>query len=270
MRLSFRISYVMLIISVCTITLLTVLMHFKYHNTRVTLINEKLNVVSAGIAYPINNALLLGIDIKNIKELGAIIKKAKEFDTTISDIVVFAIDKDSITPAFTTSEKPLNNTDKAQLLRQVRISKTKNWKGTFQGDIKFSGITLKDVANQERAGIVIYYDLKQNNIDEAEEIGNLYKRLGLGLLLAAFLNFMIGLINTKELSKIIKSTESSINSVLKNPNHKIDLGQISDPGIRSQLRLMINKISDFSKYLNKAEGIIKQFQLNPEHKRDVK
>ncbi len=270
MRLSFRISYVMLIISICTISLLTVLMHFKYHNTRVTLINEKLNVVSAGIAYPINNSLLLGIKLENITELKSIIKKAKEFDKTIADIVVFGIEKDSIIPAFSTSEKKLTDTDKRQLLRQVRISKTKNWKGTFQGDIKFSGVTLKDVANQERAGIVIYYDLKQNNIDEADEINNLYKRLGMGLLLAACLNFMIGLINTRELSKILKSTELAISSVLSNPDSKIDLGKISDPGIRSQLRLMINKITDFSKYLNKADNITKQLQLNSEHKRDVK
>lgn len=264
MRLSFRISYTMLIISICTLTLLTVLMHFKYHTTRLTLINERLNVVSTGISQPLNNALLLGIDVKDIKSLEDIIKKAKDFDKTISNIVIFKIEKDLITPVFSTEKKELSASEKATLLQSLRISKNKYWKGSLGEQIRFAGVTLKDVANQERVGISIFYDLTENSALEAVEIGKLYRRLIMGMFFAALINFATGFQNTRELSKIMKFTENAIVTITNKPEQKIDLGKISDPGIRSQLRLMINSIATVSRYTTKAENIIRQCKLNPE------
>ncbi len=270
MRLSIRISFVMLIISVFTITLLTVLMHFKYHVIRLNLISDRLNVVSAGISYPISNALLLGIDIQDIKELQETMNKAKEFDSTISDIVIFKIVKDGVIPVFTTSKTELVEEEKVRLLKSLRIAKNKNWKGSVKKDIKFVGVTLKDVANQERAGIVIYYDLNKSNADEAIEIRRLYQRLFIGIFIIAILNFISGLQNTRDLSTIMKQMENVIVSVSQNPENKVDLGKISDPGIRSQMRLMINSVMEFSHYITKADRIIKQIGSNPREKGEGK
>ena len=89
MNFSLRISSVLLVVATCTMVLLTVLMHFKYHMTRSNLVVDRLYVALSGMAQPIENAIKLGVDMDNIKNLSKSIKNTKKFDPTIRKHVIY-------------------------------------------------------------------------------------------------------------------------------------------------------------------------------------
>ncbi|MDP3372540.1 MAG: hypothetical protein Q8S21_06625 [Candidatus Paracaedibacteraceae bacterium] len=264
MKLAQRISLVMCAIAISTMTLLTILMHFKYHSTQVNLVNERYGVTSAGISQPLKNAILLGIKFDNLRTISELINEAKNFDKSILDIIVFKNEQDTIVTAFETSKRDFSKNEIALFLSGMRASKTEHWKGTLPNDIGFSGTTIRDVANQDRASILILYDLKLLKKNEAEEINSLYKRLLISLVFIILLNFISGYKNTRIISNIMHATEQSVKEVMDHPDRKIDLCVIKNPEVRTEMRELIERMSYAGRHLAKIESLIKMAKIAPE------
>lgn len=262
MNLSQRISTIMVLIATITMCLLTVLMHFKYHTTNSTLINERLDVTGRGIVRILQSGLKLGVNLEHLKEITNQINKIKAIDKTIKDIVILKVNFDELTPIFCTDEAALSASNKRLFLHAMRGSKTPQWKGKLDKSTGFFGVTLLDAAKVERAMLLMIYDDKEIRSQENEEIFNLYKRLFFGLLIVAIMNYIAGYKNTLELSKIFTTAEKSILSAAENPKQKIDLRNVTDPVIRTYLRSMLATFSMAGNLLMRIESLIKQSKNN--------
>lgn len=268
MNFSFRISSVLLIVASCTLLLLTVLMHFKYHMTRSNLVIERLNVAAAGIAQPIDNAIKLGIEIDDIKNISDNIKNTKKFDNTIKNIIVFKTKNEKNYQVAAVENQKISDSQNEQIRKRIRTSKTGYWSGALDEGIGFSGITIRNAADQEKGGVLIFYDLQKIHMKEISEIKNLYQRLLLALVLVISINFIAVVKNTASLNKMIEMTESSILYILNNIGKKIDLGKIDEPVIKSQMRNMASKITVVGQYINKLDQLLAQAKSNAFYKKD--
>lgn len=268
MNFSFRISSVLLIVASCTMILLTVLMHFKYHMTRSNLVIDRLNVAAAGIGQPIDNAIKLGIEMDDIKNIPEAIRITKKFDSNIQNIIVFKTNNEKNYQIASIENQKLSEHEHEQIRKEIRSSKTGYWSGALNEDVGFSGLSVKNVADQEKGGILIFYDLHKIHMKEISEIKNLYQRLLLALILVISINFIAVLKNTASLNKMIKMTEISILYILNNIGKKIDLGKIDEPVIKSQMRAMASKITVVGQYINKLDQLLVQAKSDAFHKKD--
>lgn len=268
MNFSFRISSVLLIVASCTMLLLTVLMHFKYHMTRSNLVIDRLNVAAAGIGQPIDNAIKLGIEMDDIKNINESINNTKRFDSTIKNIIVFKTTNDKIYPIASVENQVFSEEQNEQIRKKIRASKKGYWSGELNENIGFSGLTIKNVAEQEKGGVLICYDLHKIHMKEIAEIKNLYQRLLFALAVVIIINFIVAFKNTSNLNKMIEMTEVSILYILKNIGKKIDLGKIDEPVIKSQMRAMASKVTLVGQYINKLDQFLIQAKSNALEKED--
>lgn len=268
MNFSFRISSVLLVVASCTMILLTVLMHFKYHMTRSNLVIDRLNVAAAGIAQPIDNAIKLGIEMDDIKNISDNIKNARKFDSTIKNIIVFKTKNEKNYQVTAIENQKISDDQNEQIRKRIRTSKTGYWSGALNEDIGFSGLSIRNAADQEKGGVLIFYDLHKIHMKQISEIKNLYQRLLLALVLVVGINFIAVLKNTASLNKMIKITEDSILYILNNIGKKIDLGKIDEPVIKSQMRNMASKVTVVGQYINKLDQLLAQAKSSVFHKED--
>ena len=268
MNFSLRISSVLLVVATCTMVLLTVLMHFKYHMTRSNLVVDRLYVALSGMVQPIENAIKLGVDMDNIKNLSKSIKNTKKFDPTIKNIIVFKTKNDEFEPIAYDENHALSDIEKQLLQKKIRASKTNYWNGTINEDFGFAGVSIKNVIGQDKGGILFYYDVHKIHMKEISEIQSLYKRLMIALIFIIVINFIAVFKNTASLNNVIITAEQSIFDILNNVGKKIDLGKIEEPVIKTQMRAMANKITSVGRYINKIELFLAQARNSAFEKED--
>jgi hypothetical protein len=220
------------------------------------LVNERYNVTSAGLAQPLKNAVLLGIKIENLKSIEHNLKEIKAADPSIKDIMILKTEAGILSKVFSTSSEVFSKRDLNILSSSLRSSKNNYWRGSLSNDIGYSGTTIRDVVNQEKASIVILYDLKTLKQKEEEEIYNLYQRLIISILFIIVVNFISGYKHTKEISRIMEATEQSLEAVIDNPEKKIDLCIISNSEIRTEMRALVEQMSYAGKTLVRVNDLI--------------
>lgn len=258
MKISLRISLIMSGISVATICLLTILMHFRYNITRANLINDRIGVTSASIDAVVDNNLKTGIPIASQSDIYPYILKKKESEKIIADIHILKSVKDGLEPAFQTGESDLPSSIRIKAAQKMKISKSRNWsfnEMNLNTKMNYVGLTLKGPTGIEVGAIIVNYDGLLLEEQGKYEIYNLYKRMCIAMLFTVLISFLIGYKTIKKLDKTIESVEMGLDRLSKNEK-TFDLSEIADPTLKGNFRKALTNASKVTSDLTKIEELL--------------
>jgi hypothetical protein len=257
MRASFKISLILAAVSVIAVTILTVLMHFRYHITQSNLINDRIGVTAASIQNIIDNSLKTGISIEAQNDLPDYIKRAKNNEEIIENIYVLKNLNWQLETVFKTeNDFPLPAIKTAS--QKIKSSKTDNWSfsKTYDGiKTNYVGLTIRGPTGVELGAIVLTYKATVVEEQERGEIRELYRRMLFAISICIIFGFLIGVRTTKHLEKAVDTITSVIDKLQKEETN-FDLSEIKDPFLKGNFRKAIMFSSDLSKDLNKIEKLI--------------
>lgn len=256
MKLGTRISILLCFVSFLTILLLTVLMGFRYHLTRQTLVNERLGVIMSNISANMESSIRMGLDIRNIKNIGEVLAQSKNIDNIIKNIYVFNIENDSLVQIHSTTPEIYDQIGLKELKMRINGAKNTSWNTTTKEKLNIVGLTIRDSANLDRAAIAIVYDPEIVRKNEMKEIKLLYMRMIVGSIIAGILAFLVGYSSTKELAINIHHLDKIVKDWHENPQAATDLSGITDPTLKMLLRESSNNIQDINKQSSKIDSLI--------------
>ena len=241
MKLNVRITLILAIISIMTICLLTSLMHFRYHVTRLNLVNEYLNVTIDGLTRTIDNSLKLGIKLEFLKNVNELIQRAKKQEKIIESIDVLAIDNNKLNTLFKTNTKTLDENVLFRTMQKIKGTKGANWSFTFENGMSYVGLTLRSPAGLDTSAIIVTYKTSHITLQERDEIIALYKRMFIALIISIVMSFLISFRRTKTLTKMVDVLHDSLEK-LEQGEVKFDLSGAHDPIVRGNFRFMLTAV----------------------------
>ncbi len=238
MKLNVRITLILAIISMMTICLLTSLMHFRYHVTRLNLVNEYLNVTIDGLTRTIDNSLKLGIKLENLKNVNELIQRAKKQEKIIERIDVLTIDNNKLTTLFKTNSNKIEDNILFKAMQKIKGTKGINWNFTFENGMSYVGLTLRNPAGLDHSAIVVTYKTSHITMQEHDEIVSLYKRMSIALIFSILMSCLISFRRTKTLTTMVNVLHDSLNGLEKG-QVEFDLSGVHDPIVRGNFRFML-------------------------------
>lgn len=254
MKLRWRVSFLLVVISALTIGLLTSLMHFRYHIARINMINDRLSVTLSSITHKIHNSLKLGIELERLKNLQGLIQSTKAIDPIIEDIIILSFSKGEVQEAFKADSYKLSEELKKKLGHDLHKTKNAIWGAEIDKNYGYVAKGLHDMAGISRIGILIVYKADTFNTLEKAETRLLYKRMLVCILIIIVLCIFIGYGNTREIEQTVQSFLRSLERFQAGEDKKIDLSGITDPVLRSHFRNMLTSLLKIRTKLGKVEN----------------
>lgn len=254
MKINIRLAFTISGISVVNILILTALMHLKFHVTNMNLIKDSIAVATFTFVKSIQDATEMGIPLESMSSSEEAIKSIKIKNKIIKDIQVFSVVNNSLVDRFVNDKKPFSEDMKKELIKTVNSNKTPTWRYDDKGGLSYVGNTVRDNVGNDRAVVIVTYNRQFILDEEAEEISNLYKRMGCAALMCLLFSYIIGAYYTNPIERLI----SNIKSVLKNilNGQPCSLEKVTDYNIKSSLEHAVNNVKDIDTQLKELENRI--------------
>ncbi len=262
MKTSFRMSFILSSISIVTLVILTVLMHFKYHITRSNLINDRIGVTMSSIASAIDNNLRMGIGIESQTNIQSYIDYGRKTEKIIDQIYVLKNNNWDLSTIFKTTKQELRPVVIERSIRTIKSAKAITW--SFSEWENYVGLTLKDPTGAIRGAILISYKPEILAAQEKSEIENLYKRMAVAILVTMILSAIIGYKMTAPLIKTVASIQKNIDKLKIDDTH-FDLSEISDPMLRGNFRTVVTSSTKMKQDLAKIEKLLNSTEKDTNH-----
>lgn len=253
-RMNYKVSRLIFTILLISLVLQTVLMHFRYHITRADLVHARFNVIANDLKSSIDKSLKLGINLAQLKNTQQLIERAKKQEPTIDTITVFLLNGGNINEVFKTNKIKSPPELYKKIIASMESTKKDYWAFEFGADSEYIGITLKDAIGLPIGGVYMTYSLSIVNDAEKHEIGNLYLRLVIMLVIAIIVSNIVGRKIIKPLSTCFDAMNQNIEGLLINKEREVDLSQISQAELRKDFLKMYNAIKqslESTEYLQK-------------------
>ena len=260
MKTSFsnKISFILAMISIITILVLTVLIHFRYHITQIDMINNRLQVTSNTIANVVDNKIKSGMALAEQNDLTDYIKKISLREKIIRDINIVSIDNHKIKNLYKTGERKLKNFVLEKVFQKIQSSKTNDWSFTetsLKKKTNYFGVTIKTTTGNVAGAIVISYNGGLLEEQEQQEIKALYIRFGIASLIIILLSLIIGRQTTRTLEESLLCILNGLQK-LKLKENNFDLTDIDDPSFKHDLRLVLKNTSHIQLQLKKIDDLL--------------
>jgi len=253
-RMNHKVSLLIFTILLLSLLLQTVLMHFRYHITRADLVHARFNVIANDLKGSIDKSLKLGINLAQLKNTQQLIERAKKQEPMIDSITVFLLDEGSINEVFKTNKIASPPELHKKIVASMESTKKYYWSFEHGNDSEYIGITIKDAIGISIGGIYMEYSSSIVNNEEKHEIGNLYLRLAIMLIVALIVSIIVGNKIIKPLSTCFDAMNQNIKNLLNNKDSEVDLSQISQAELRKDFLKMYSAIKqslESTEYLQK-------------------
>lgn len=257
MKLSFRISVILSLISVSTIGIISILMHFRYHMNCTTLFNDRLNITSRSIIKYIDTNLRSGLPINSQYNLENYIKMKHSIHKDIEGIYILEIKNFHPRVLFKTTSKQLSKDAQDLIIRKIKSSKTSNWSEDLMEnnqDWGYNGLTIKNT-KEILGAVVVLYDNMALLKKQKTEIHMIYKRMIIAMLISVFFSMCIGYYGTRPLIKMINDAEDGIKNFLTLPSHHF-FAYIYDPELKRDMDYVIRSMKQIDEQLAKMEYVL--------------
>jgi sensor histidine kinase regulating citrate/malate metabolism len=258
MKISVRISLIVSVISIITIVILTVLMHFRYNLTRTNLINDRIAVTANSIISTVDTNLKKGLSIESQSDLQNYIKKKKESEKIIDNIYILKYARSTLTTVFKSNQNEPPSTALIKSYQKMNSTKSTNWNFSEIANgtkMNYVGFTLKGATGLDVGVVLIDYDSLTLDKQEKDEIYNLYERMLFAILISIILSVLTGYATTKRLEKTISTLDTSLERMKNNEKH-FDLSGISEPTLKGEFRKAITYSSKVTNSLNKIDELL--------------
>ena len=255
MKLSTKIYAFIFTTITLTLSLLTVLLHFKYHMTRYDLFDARLGILANDMKSVIERGFTLGLDLSKLHNVNKIIETGLKHDKDINRIVVFKYERNLLSTLYQTSvelETPLLN---KTIIENMNSGATDYWDFKI-GDTAFVGVTFKDTIGNIVGGLYLSYSTSLIEKAEKAEVYSLYLRLLLSVLFISLISYYISHKTINPLDKTLLEMNNVIAEYLKNPNNRknFDLSIITEPELR---KIFSQTLSSSKKTLGAFENLQK-------------
>lgn len=244
-----------------SLTLLTVLMHFKYHVTSSDLVNAKFNVMANDLKWSIERSLRLGISLADLTNTQNLIQQTKKEDPMLDAVSVFALDNEDIKLLFKTEP---NETLSKELSDKVRIALTSSrreyWTVSDGADTQYVGTTFRNPLGISVGGIYIRYSQSVVNKNQQREIYRLYIRLGGLIFFIGCFSFFIGWGIMKPLNASLSSMKENLNNLLLDPDNEPNLTDIAYSELRKDFLQTFQTTRETLKSLKQIERWIQEIR----------
>ncbi|MEI8295271.1 MAG: hypothetical protein WCG04_01960 [Alphaproteobacteria bacterium] len=259
-KMNHKVSLLIFIILLLSLLLQTVLMHFRYHITRSDLINARFNVVANELKGSIDKSLKLGINLAQLANTQQLIEKSKKQEPMINSITVFMLDDKNMNEIFKTGAVKSPTDLQKKVMSNMEATKTDYWHFNYGEDSEYIGITLRDAIGIRIGGLYMDYSASIVNSEEKIEVGNLYLRLAIMILVALIVSLIVGNQIIKPLSTCFDAMNKNIQNLLANQNSEVDLSQISQAELRKDFLKMYSSIKQSMESLDYLQKWINEVQ----------
>lgn len=261
MKLSSKIYFFVFATITLTLSLLTVLMHFKYHATRAELVNTRFSILANDMKWVIERGLRLGINLEEFKNINNIIQTGLKQDKDILSVSVFKYENNKIERIYETKKGiPTPYIDR-RIIESIFSTKHEYWSFDV-GNTGYIGVSFKDAVGSMLGGLYMTYSIDLINSEEKKEIYLLYLRLLAAIMLIVFISYFITYKTITPLDKNLQKMNEIMATYIDNPSNRqlIDLTAIDHLELRKVLHQTISSSKVTLKSFEQLQKIIHEVE----------
>ncbi|MHA1558410.1 MAG: hypothetical protein ACTSXG_01185 [Alphaproteobacteria bacterium] len=231
MKINLKISLVIAAILSLSVTILTLLIHFKYQAMNTNLIASRINVIIGEIKVAVGDNINPNIDFFRLYNIKKIAEAKKKEHPVLENIAVFSIKRDKIIYICNTNAGAISSDIEENVILHTNQTRRNSWNFKV-GNEQFVGIFLKNIIGQVIGGIYVSYIPAAASKIVGEEIKDLYVRLIFTIFISVILSFIVGYLIMRPLNTSINTMSENIKLLLSYHNtsyfdmHKIDDGEL--------------------------------------------